>query len=450
MARRFWPIVTTALVLATGMVFIFAWNPLVHHNGSWATGGDLWGIYRGAHYVAWGSLGAIYTGGTGIVAFPGMSVLLAPVAAITGHFHMTESYGPFFIPRPTAALVLMPVELLLASTAIFASDALAERLEVGRRRRIWLCLTVGAVVWPVAEVWGHAEDPLAVALAIYAMIAMLNRKWAVMGWLFGLGILMQPLVALLLPLFIGASPRGQRFLLAVRASALSVVLVGVAFAGDASDTYRQLVQQPTPPSINHATPWVALAPHLTSTGVQTIHRSALVSGGLGHAAVKAVTVTGVPTLMVSGGPGRMIDVVLAFLLGVFVWRRPQPPIRLLWLAAVVLASRCFFEPVMTPYYLAPPLILCLIMLARQRGKRFWPGAAIALETTVFSYHHLNPWIWWLPIVAGLIALLALGYPGDIRARAEPSDELSDAPTGVEPDRSETTVPTPGDREPALI
>ncbi len=201
--------VTTALVLVTGMVFIFAWNPLVHHNGSWATGGDLWGIYRGAHYVAWGSLGGIYTSGTGIVSFPGMAILLAPVAWTTGHFHMSESYGPFFIPRPTAALVLMPVELLLGSTVIFASDALAERLGVGRTRRIWLCLSVGVLAWLVVEVWGHAEDALAVTFAMYAMIAMLNRKWALMGWLFGLGILMQPLVALLLPLFIGASPRGS-------------------------------------------------------------------------------------------------------------------------------------------------------------------------------------------------------------------------------------------------
>ncbi len=236
----------------------------------------------------------------------------------------------------------------------------------------------------------------------------------------------------------------------MRSSVLSVVLVGVAFAGDAADTYRQLVKQPTPPSLNHATPWVALAPHLTSSAVTTIHRATLISRGLGHVGVKSVAVTGVPTLLVSGGPGRMIDVVLAFLVGVFVWRRPQPPIRLLWLAAAVLASRCFFEPVMTPYYLAPPLILSLVMVSRQRGKRFWPAAVIALEVTVFSYHHLNPWVWWLPVVAGLAAVLALGYPGDEKERVEPIDDLSQVPTAVEPDPSEAEASPVADREPALI
>ena len=52
---------------------------------------------------------------------------------------------------------------------------------------------------------------------------------------------------------------------------------------------------------------------------------------------------------------------------------------------------------MTPYYLAPPLILCLVMASRQGAKRFWSAVVIGLEITVFAYHHLNPWVWWLPV-----------------------------------------------------
>ncbi len=106
----------------------------------------------------------------------------------------------------------------------------------------------------------------------------------------------------------------------------------------------------------------------------------------------------------------MIDVVLAVLVGLYVWRRPQPPDRLLWLAAVVLASRCFFEPVMTPYYLAPPLILAMVMTARLGGRRFWASIVLALEITVYAYYDLNEWIWWLPIVGGMAVVVALGYP----------------------------------------
>jgi hypothetical protein len=95
LARRRWPIIFSVVFFLTGVAFLLAWNPLVHHVSAWATGGDLWGIYRGAHYVGWGSVGDLYTNGTGIVAFPGMAVLLSPVALITWHLHMTESFGPY-------------------------------------------------------------------------------------------------------------------------------------------------------------------------------------------------------------------------------------------------------------------------------------------------------------------------------------------------------------------
>ena len=80
------PLAICAAFLVIGMIFMFFWNPLVHHVGSWNTGGDLWGIFRGAHYVGWGFPGGIYTSGTGIVTFPGMAILLAPIAMLVDHF----------------------------------------------------------------------------------------------------------------------------------------------------------------------------------------------------------------------------------------------------------------------------------------------------------------------------------------------------------------------------
>lgn len=420
LSTRKWPVAFSLALVTFGVVFMFGWNPLVHRNGSWDTGGDLWGIFRGAHYVGWGYLGGMYTSGTGIVSFPGIAVLLAPIAMLSDKLHLTESFMPYFLPRPTAALILQPVELLLTSTVIFATDALAERVRVGRRRRIWLCAFVAIVAWPLAAIWGHAEDALAMTFAIYAMIAMLDRKWAKMGWLLGVGIAMQPLVLLMVPLFLGATPRGQRIRLAARSAALPVLLVSIAFAGDASDTYRALVQQPTPPSVNHATPWVAFAPKLTSAKETTLHLASIVPG-LGHAALSTGTAKAYEVVVVSGGLGRMIDFVLAVLIGVFVWRRPQPPVRLLWLAAAVLASRCMFEAVMTPYYMAPPLFLALVLVARQNPRRFWAAAILAIEVTVFAYHHLNPWIWWLTVVAGMCGIVALGYPNDLERSPQPWD-----------------------------
>jgi hypothetical protein len=415
---RLWPIGCSLAFLVMGMAYMLEWNHLVNHVSTWAIGGDLWGIFRAAHYVGWGSPGGIYTPGNGVVAFPGMAVLLAPVAMWSGSLHLTESYGPWVLNRPTAALILLPVELVLASTVIFASDALAGLLGVSKTHRRWLCVAVAVVAWPTAAVWGHAEDSLAVTFAICALMAMYNQKWTSMGWLMGFGIVMQPLVALLLPLIIAASPAGQRLLVTVRSVALSAVLVGIAFLGDFADTYRSLVKQPTPPSINHATPWVSLAPKLTSGSVKTVHGVSLVPG-LGHPAMTATTARVAQVVEVAGGPGRMIDVLLVLLLGVYVWRRPQPTVRLLWLAALVLASRCFFEPVMTPYYLAPPLFLGLLMASRQDARRFGASMVLAVEITVFAYFRLAPWAWWLPVVAGLAGIVALGFPSDLAGEIDP-------------------------------
>src|SRR5450756_1080181 len=236
-------------------------------------------------------------------------------------------------------------------------------------------------------------------------------------------------------------PPGKRLLLAIRSAALSSALIGIAFAGDAGNTFRALVQQPTPPSLNHATPWAALAPVLPSGGVPTMHGASVVHR-MGRYALSQVTSTLHPAANVAGGPGRSIDVVVALLFGLYVWRRPQHSIRLLWLAAVLLASRCCFEAVMTPYYLGPPLLLALAIASYQGGKRFWAACVIALEITVFAYHNLSPWAWWLPVVVGMAAVLALGYPERNRTGPEP-------PLASEPgDTAEVPAEELSEREPA--
>ena len=410
---RKWPIAVVAVMLGAGAAFMFGWIPLVYHRSGWDTGRDLWGIFRGAHYVAWDDLGGVYTPGTGMVTLPGIAVLLAPVAMIGSRFHLLESYAPFFFPHPTVALILQPVELLLAGTVVFAGDALADRLGVDRRRRIAVCALVGLVALPVAAVWGHAEDVLAMTFAMYALDSAIAGKWKRCGWLLGFGIVMQPLVALLLPLLLGFAPSGKRVLLGIRALVLSVIFVGVAFAGNPSGTYLSLVRQPTPPSVNHATPWSSLAPTVSAAGtaVDTSIRSIPQAG---HRMLTLSSSTVHAGSTVSGGPGRILDLVLAVLLGVFLARRRPSATGLVWWALVILASRCFFEAVMTPYYLAPPLLLGLVLASLAPGRRFWTVSGITIVISVFAYWHLAPWSWWLPIVAGMVSILYLTHPADPR------------------------------------
>ncbi|HEY4929055.1 MAG TPA: hypothetical protein VIH95_07875 [Acidimicrobiales bacterium] len=404
-------------MLVTGMLFEFFWIPVVYHHQQWFAQVDMWGMLRAAHFVGWGYLGGVYTTGNGVLAFPGMPILLAPVAMLSGRLGLSESISPVMLAHPTAVFLLLPTELILAGTVLFAADALAEELGSSRGRRTVLCILLTILVWPMVALWGHAEDALVMTFALYGMRAMLRGRWVRTGWLLGFAVVLQPLMALTIPLFLAASPAGQRIRFVCRCAALSVVTTGVAYLGNPSETYRALVTQPGEPSLNHPTPWVALAPRVPDPLPRT-HQAALPTVGHHIGSFHAVNWSTNPGIIVSNGPGRMIDVVLALLLGVYVWRRPQAPERLLWLAGLVLASRCFFEAIMTPYYLTPPLILLLVLATRAKGWRFPVTLLVAVVVSRFAYQPLGEWAWWLPVVAALSVIVYLTFPG----RAETGGE----------------------------
>ena len=80
-----------------------------------------------------------------------------------------------------------------------------------------------------------------------------------------------------------------------------------------------------------------------------------------------------------------------------------------------------------------------MLASRQSGKRFWACLAVAFEITVFAYHHLNPWVWWVPVVAGLVVILALTFPelegvGELEATASipKGSEADYSPDGGQP------------------
>jgi hypothetical protein len=150
----------------------------------------------------------------------------------------------------------------------------------------------------------------------------------------------------------------------------------------------------------------------------------------GHFAVSNVTVPVQQVVVVTGGLGRSLYMGVAVLVGIYVWRRPQSWSMLLWLAATVLAARCFFEAVICPYYLAAPLFVALVLAARMGNRRFGGAVAIAFGTSIYAYFHFSPWVWWLPVVAGLAAVLALAYPvhsaSDLDVGFDESELMSEA------------------------
>jgi len=420
MASRKWPLIMAGLLVLTGMAYTLWWAPLTHRGTLWITPGDMWGTFRSAHYVAWGDFGDVYARQTSLVTLPGISVILAPVAFLSYHLGLTESI-PFVLAHPTAWLLLGPAEFLLGALALIPLDRLAENLGVARRRRAWLSMAEAAVLWPMLAIWGHPEDALAMALAVLGLLAALRGDWRSTGWWFGVALVMQPVVVLVVPIVLAHAPSRRWLRLCVRMALPSAALVAIPLVTEWAQTSRSLFQQPNYPAIDHPTPWLALAPVLSRahSAIAQHISDHLANGSAGFRVVSHKYIAGE---VVAAGPGRTIAIILALLIGVWVFRRRPSVPQVVWLAGLALALRCVFEAVMDPYYLWPPLALLLIVGARD-WRRFVLTGALAASLTVASYRHTGPWSYWLPIVFLLGMTLVASFPS--RRGGSPSTDWSD-------------------------
>ena len=177
------------------------------------------------------------------------------------------------------------------------------------------------------------------------------------------------------------------------AAAPSVVLVAAAAIANWHDTYQSVTSQPDSPVINHPTIWTSLAPQIANHNV-------------------------------AAGPFRLATIVLACLCALAIRRRWAGqanheglcwPNRLLasvlWWVALALALRSFFEPVMVSYYPWPPMAVALIPAATLGWRRLLAAGVLAgLLTAAAQGPSHDYWIWWAPIVAGLIVLLVMAWP----------------------------------------
>src|SRR5277367_3087791 len=118
-----WPLTAMFAILLTGMAFSFWWNPLTHHGSSWNMPHDLWNTYRTAQYVGWGFEGEIYKSQTYFDSFPGIAILLAPLAKLAGGLNLSANFL-FGLPRPSAWLVLGPANALLGGVLLFPLEGL--------------------------------------------------------------------------------------------------------------------------------------------------------------------------------------------------------------------------------------------------------------------------------------------------------------------------------------
>ncbi len=402
------------VLFGLAMAYFFRWGPTVEHLPLWEAPGDLWETIAAANSVDHGHFGAIYAPANSFYAFPGILVLLAPVAALANALGMGADVIPtHIVAYPQAFLLLGPYIVLLSAFALFACDALAERLGVDWRKRAVLALAEGVVLFNVSVFWGHPEYPVAVGLAVYALIAAIDGRFTRAGWLFGAALAFQPLVIVALPILIVVCGRKHSLGLIVRGAIPAAALVLAPLVSNAHVTLHALLDQPFmyPVPVNdHATPWTFLAPKLGGSGTH---------------------------MTVGGGPMRLVSLLLACAIGWWALRWRDRPEMLVWAFALALALRCYTESVMTDYYLWPALAVGLVVAARGSNLRFAIAIVAAVFTTITAQWYYSWLPWWMLDVGGITVLLA--------AAAGPAPVPADA-AGYTPsfDRSPPEIARPED------
>jgi hypothetical protein len=397
-ARRLFPLLATVIMTAAGMAGTI-WGPRFYGKTAWALPDDLWGTLIAAQRLAHLNLAGLYTLPTQLVSLPGAAVILIPAVVVIDlaglQLTVPHAHGAY----PSVWWLAGPYQVAISAVVLFAADAIAERLGASKPKRFWLAAASATALWSVTIRWGHPEDAVAIGLLLYAILALADSKGARSAWLAGAAVAVQPLVLLAFPLLAAVvEPRRLPGYLA-RAVVPGALLLAAAAAANWTATVHAVTSQPNYPAIDHPTPWIYLAPHLTEG-------------------------------QVAAGPARILAIAAAVGCALVVarrWRRTRPAgpwssealTQLLWWTAVTLAIRSAFEPVMVAYYLWPPLAVALAAAAKD-WSRLLPAGATAVGLTFFSqvqWH--DPWSWWTPMVAGLALTLYFARPRSARPRPAP-------------------------------
>jgi hypothetical protein len=396
------PLIASVGLIVIGM-YTTTWGPTMTGRTEWALPYDLWGTLIATTRLAHGNIGGLYAPPTGLISLPGAAVILLPVAALISALGLSLSIpGPHNL-HPSVWLVAGPYEIALCCVTLFAADALAEQLGVRFWKRGLLAAASAGILWSVSARWGHPEDAVAVGLLLYAVLAQARARLGLAGWLAGAAVCVQPLVLLALPVLLAPLPWRRMAPFLVRAALPSAVLLAGTAIANWHDTYLSVTSQPNSPVINHPTAWTSLAPHIAHQNV-------------------------------AAGPFRLATIALACLCALAIRRRwralagtgadgeiprsggaaPWSAALLtdvLWWVALTLALRSFFEPVMVSYYPWPAMAVALIPAATLSWPRLVAACVLAGGLTAAAQGPSHAvWIWWVPIVAGLIVLLALARP----------------------------------------
>src|SRR5271165_5025834 len=258
--RRAFPLIATLGLILIGMAGTI-WGPVYYGGQTWAVPDDLWATLVAAQRFLHLDLAGLYTAPTNLVSFPGAALILVPVAALMDAARIPIQAGPQGV-HPTGWLVAGPLETMISAVALFAADAIAERLGVSLLKRFVLAAASATALWNVTIRWGHPEDAVAVGLLMYAVLALAESRTSRSAWLAGAAVAVQPLVLLAFPILAAAVEHRKLAGYVARAAAPAALLLAAAAAANWTATVHAVTSQPNSPAIDHPTPWISLYPHL--------------------------------------------------------------------------------------------------------------------------------------------------------------------------------------------
>jgi hypothetical protein len=372
LARRLFPVLATAGLLAVGMVATTCGAHLISQWGAQRAGGhgwtlphDLWGTLTAAHRLVHLDVSGLYTPPTSLITFPGAALILVPVVAVIDAAGLGLAAPGGHNPHPGSWLLAGPYEIALSSVVLFAADATARRLGVAPPKRALLAAAGAVAVGSVSLGWGHPEDAVAVGLLLYATLALADHRAGRSAWLIGAAVAVQPLVLLALPVILTVvEPRRLPGFL-TRAAAPAVLLLAAAAAANWPATIHAVTSQPNWPGLDHLTPWTSLAPHL------------------GDGAVAA-------------GPARALAILLA--------------------CGCALAARHRWRPARQMAGMSPGML---------RELLWWVAVAAASALTFVSQASWRGhWTWWGTMMAGLALILLFAAPAWPPRRPRSSGRLA--------------------------
>jgi hypothetical protein len=364
------------LVAAAGMVYSIALAPWVRGVPNWWIPPDAWVNLFASHWVANAGIAYVYESSALFVATPLFPVLLVPIAVLGSHWSLGESL-PFVLRHPSMWWLYGPV---MMGSGILVLHAARRLLTVAGARfglgRVQWAL-VPLAVFPMAVIFGHAEDVLALALVMWGVAAQVRRRHVWAGILFGLAVASKQWALLGVPLLVATSPRESRKWVVGTAVGIPAAFLLTPLVADWGHASKALLNPRAFVTLGHRAIWL-VGSHVT----------------------------------VDGTPFRLGAFVLAFALA---WRLrgEQSATRMMAGFAVGFAGRILFEPVVFSYYLGPGLAFLLL---HERLSEGTVRRTLVVGTLLLVYFSAHPQLvlWWLG-ASVMLSMLAASAVADVLA-----------------------------------